>query len=96
MVAKGDVKTALLPIGVDKARPDLLCEPVQELREFLHLADDEAVRLLKSAYGLVNARSQWWKRIRSDLAKAGWEEIETESCSWVRRRLNREILALAC
>ena len=80
MVAKGDVKTAFLQGDGGEERRDHLCEPVKELREYLNLKDDEVVRLLKSVYGLVNAPRQWWLRIKKDLAKAGWEEIDTEPC----------------
>ena len=96
MVAKGDVKTAFLQGDGGEERRDLLCEPVKELREYLNLKDDEVVRLLKSVYGLVNAPRQWWLRIKKGLAKAGWEEIDTEPCFWVRRSAKGEIIALAC
>ena len=111
-INKGDVKAAFLqgdvseePAGVkeekaqgehDESAKHLVCEPVPELAQALGLEHWQIVRLVKSAYGLVDAPRMWWRRLTTDLQGLGWKPCACEPC--LLRLFNKEgdLIGLIC
>ena len=81
-VGSFDVKTAFLRGRVQSDRV-LGLEPPSELRERLKLRDDEVCRLLKGAYGLVNAPYLWYQELSEALAKLHFRKSPLDPCLFV-------------
>ena len=58
-------------------------EPVKELRKALAMSDEEAVKLNKSAYGLVEAPYLWYCTLVSELTDLGMEVSPFDPCTFV-------------
>jgi hypothetical protein len=70
VVERADAATAFL-----QGRPiqrDLYCFPVPELAKALDVPIGDAVRLLKSSYGLVDAPWEWYLTVIETLKRLGW------------------------
>ena len=74
-----DVKTAFLRGRVQSDRI-LGLEPPAELRERLKLRDEEICRLLKGAYGLVNAPYLWYQELSTALHDLGFVKSRLDPC----------------
>ena len=61
-----DIKTAFLR-GSRRDDRVLGMEPPMEMREKVHLKEQEICELLKSAYGLVNAPYLWYQELKDSL-----------------------------
>ena len=106
-IHKGDVKAAFLQgdiEGEDKGEGDqkkdverhLVCDPVPEMAAALGLEHYQLVRLVKSAYGLVDAPRAWWKRLTTDLRRLNWQVCETEPCLLRLYGTNGELIGICC
>ena len=73
---------------------DKFCEPVPELSRKLQLEHHQCIRLLKAAYGLVNAPRRWYHRVATDLRNLTGEESVMEACLCTFRDENGVIHAL--
>ena len=77
-----DVKTAFLRGSVDDTRVIGL-EPPEELRQKLGLRPNEVCRLLKGAYGLVNAPLLWYKELSRALEELGFTVSPFDPCCFI-------------
>ncbi|CAE8626358.1 unnamed protein product [Polarella glacialis] len=81
-VLKADAKTAFLQGQASQLDREVFARPVPELAEALHLKHDQAVRLRKACYGLVNAPREWYLDVDRTLKSIGLERLVTEPCAW--------------
>ena len=73
---------------------DTFCEPVPELSRKLQSEHHQCIRLVKAAFGLVNAPRRWYHRVATDLRNMKGEESVMEPCLWTFRDENGVIHAL--
>ena len=82
----GDLKTTFLTGNADLDRTGenaIYMLPPADLAKWLTLGPDEAVRLRKAVYGLVDAPCRWYLRLSRALRQAGFIPILTDSCVWI-------------
>eukprot|EP00435_Cladocopium_sp_Y103_P017306 s4178_g4.t1 len=79
LIQSFDIKTAFLR-GSRRDNRTLGLEPPQELREKLHLRENEICELLKSAYGLVNAPYLWYQELKENLLALGFKMSPLDPC----------------
>ena len=79
-----DVKAAFLQ-GRPNASRVIGLEPVPELAESLGVANHEALRLVKGAYGLIDAPFLWYSALREALIKLEFEVAPWDPCVFVLR-----------
>ena len=74
ILESGDLKTAFLSGDVDMAA---------NVTVWLRLGHDEAVRLRKAVYGLINAPLRWHMRLSRALRDAGFLPLLMDQCVWI-------------
>ena len=79
-----DIKTAFLR-GTECSDRVLGMEPPAEMRTKLKLRQDEIVRLLKGAYGRVDAPFLWFQELKQSLEKFGFETAPFDPCTFILR-----------
>jgi hypothetical protein len=79
---KADVKAAFLQGTASEQQRNLFAIPVPELASALGCQPGEAVQVLKSCYGLVNAPSSWFLCIKETLASLSFVQSKTDPCLW--------------
>ena len=77
-----DIKTAFLRGSRQDGRI-LGIEPPAEMRELMHLQDNEACELLKGAYGLINAPLLWYTELKNALISLGFVMSPLDPCLFV-------------
>ena len=81
-VLKGDVKSAFLQGERTEENRNLFALPVPELARALGIPDGQAVQVVKSCYGLVNAPASWFQCIRDTLKDLDFVQSKTDPCLW--------------
>eukprot|EP00435_Cladocopium_sp_Y103_P013861 s2131_g3.t1 len=79
-----DIKTAFLR-GTESSSRTLCMEPPPEMREQTRLSSQEIVRLLRGAYGRVDAPFLWFPELRQSLEKLGFCSAPFDPCTFVLR-----------
>ena len=79
-----DIKAAFMQGRPQESR-QMGLEPVPEMRKELKLGDDDILKLVKSAYGLVDAPYLWYQALASELRALGFQEAPWDPCVWVLR-----------
>ena len=79
-----DVKAAFLQ-GKPNDQRLIGLEPVPELSDALQVQSHETLRLVKSAYGLIDAPYLWYCALRDALVKLGFEIAPWDPCVFVLR-----------
>ena len=74
-----DVQTAFLR-GSEQNGRMLAMEPPEEMRQRLKLRQDEVVRLLKGAYGRVDAPYLWFIELKKTLEDLGFKASPFDPC----------------
>ena len=64
---------------IEESERHLVCEPVPELCNTLGLEHWQVIRLVKSAYGLIDAPHAWWNRLTGDVERLGWRGLVSVS-----------------
>lgn len=85
-LTSGDLKTAFLSGDADPERTgenSIFMQPPADLQRWLKLGPNEAIRLRKAVYGLVDAPRRWHLRLSRALRQAGFVPLLTDSCVWV-------------
>ena len=85
-MCSGDLKTAFLNGDTDLDRTgenSIFMQPPADLAKWLKLGPNEAIRLRKAVYGLVDAPRRWYLRLSRALRQAGFIPILTDSCVWI-------------
>ena len=77
-----DIKTAFLR-GQEQSERVLGVEPTAELREKLKLKPNEVLRLLKGAYGRVDAPYLWFMELKKGLENLGFIPSPFDPCVFV-------------
>ena len=77
-----DIKTAFLR-GSRRDDRVLGMEPPMEMREKVHLKEQEICELLKSAYGLVNAPYLWYQELKDSLLELQFSISPLDPCLFV-------------
>lgn len=79
-----DIKAAFLQ---GKPQDDRIIglEPCSELRQALALKEGEICRLVKSAYGLIDAPFLWYQALSSELVELGFEISPFDPCLFILR-----------
>ena len=77
-----DIKTAFLR-GQSRDNRILGIEPPKELKERLHLQDNEVLQLLKGAYGRVDAPYLWFMELKQALENLGFTQAPFDPCCFV-------------
>ena len=77
-----DIKTAFLR-GQEHSDRVLGIEPNAELRERMKLKDNEVLKLLKGAYGRVDAPYLWFMELRTGLLNLGFIPAPFDPCTFV-------------
>ena len=86
LLESGDLKTAFLSGDVDPGRRGkdaIYVDLPQDIKGWLRLGPDEAIRLRKAVYGLINAPLQWHKRLSRALRQAGFIPMLMDECIWI-------------
>ena len=78
-----DIKTAFL--SGDASNRQLFFRPPEEVREFMHLSDDDVLRLEKAAYGLAEAPRAWFLRLTRELLAVGLVVSQLDPCVFCLR-----------
>ena len=81
-VGSFDIKTAFLR-GQSRDNRILGIEPPKELKERLHLQDNEVLQLLKGAYGRVDAPYLWFMELKQALENLGFTQAPFDPCCFV-------------
>ena len=93
-VGSFDIKPAFLRGSVQADRV-LGIEPPPEMRRRLKLQDDEICRLLKGAYGLVNAPYLWYQELAKGFEDLGSVKSPLDPCLFVLRHpQNKQVCGL--
>ena len=79
--AKADVKGAFLQGR--KFNRELYVIPVPELAKELGMSSQEAAKLERAAYGLVEAPIEWYLSICETLEEFGWRRLHADPCCWI-------------
>ena len=88
-ITKADAKSAFHQGASHQGSRNVFTIPVPELAEGLGIAQGEAVRLLKSAYGLASAARDWFLDVKAVLEqKCGLRQLKSDPCVWVRDSSN--------
>ena len=77
-----DIKTAFLR-GEEHSNRILGLEPPAELREKMRLAPNEILRLLKGAYGRVDAPYLWYMELKKGLEELNFKSSPFDPCTFV-------------
>ena len=77
-----DVKTAFLR-GSEEGNRLLGLEPTTELRQRLNLKPEEVLRLLKGAYGRVDAPYLWFMELRKSLLELKFVQAPFDPCVFI-------------
>ena len=80
-VWRADAKTAFLQ-GKEIERY-IFCIPVPELAAALNISPGTAVKLRKSAYGMVDAPLEWYLTVVGRLVDLRWVRIESDPCMFL-------------
>ena len=79
-----DVKAAFLQGQPQKDRVMGL-EPTEEFRKQFNMKPDQILRLVKGAYGLVDAPFLWYQALRGELLRLGMEEAPWDPTVYILR-----------
>jgi len=79
-----DIKTAFLR-GTEQSSRILGLEPPAEMRMQMKLKPGEIVRLLKGAYGRVDAPFLWFQELKQSLEQLGFEPSPFDPCVFILR-----------
>ena len=79
-----DIKTAFLR-GTEQSNRILGLEPPAEMRTQMKLKPGEIVRLLKGAYGRVDAPFLWFQELKQSLEQLGFEPSPFDPCIFILR-----------
>ena len=80
---KCDAKSAFLQTSRNtEEEREIYALPVPELAEAMNVEHRQAVQVLKSCYGLVNAPYQWFCEVRDRIVSLGGQTLTTEPCCW--------------
>ena len=85
-----DIKTAFLR-GTENSDRILGLEPPEEMRNKMKLKSQEVVRLLKGAYGRVDAPYLWFKELKQSLENLGFEPAPFDPCAFILRNAKHEV-----
>ena len=77
-----DIRAAFLQGSTQDDRV-IAIEPVVELRQAMKLKQNEVCRLVKSAYGLIDAPYLWFKELDGVLQKLGFRPAPFDPCCYV-------------
>ena len=81
---KADARAAFLQGSESQRSRSVFAQPVQELGEKMQCGPQEAVRLLRAAYGLVNAPREWYRDVEKIATQTcGMQRLTCEPCIWV-------------
>eukprot|EP00435_Cladocopium_sp_Y103_P023342 s473_g5.t1 len=84
-----DIKTAFLR-GTENSNRTLGMEPPEEMRSKMRLRQDEIVKLLKGAYGRVDAPFLWFQEIKQSLEQLQFEASPFDPCMFILRDQNNQ------
>ena len=79
-----DIKAAFLQ-GEPQAGRVMGLEPTEEFRKQFNMKPDQILRLVKGAYGLVDAPFLWYQALRSELIRLGFEEAPWDPTVFILR-----------
>ena len=79
-----DIKAAFLQ-GEPQADRVMGLEPTDEFRKQFNMKPDQILRLVKGAYGLVDAPFLWYQALRSELLRLGLEEAPWDPTVFIMR-----------
>ena len=79
-----DIKAAFLQ-GQPQSDRVMGLEPVPEMIPALGLRENQILRLVKGAYGLVDAPFLWFKALTGELKRLGFQEAPWDPCVWILR-----------
>ena len=80
---KCDAKSAFLQTSRNtEEHRSVFAIPVPELAQAMGVPPNQAVQIVKSCYGLVNAPHEWYLDVRETIEKLGGESLLTEPCCW--------------
>ena len=79
-----DIKAAFLQGQLQESRIMGL-EPTEEFRQQFNMQPDQILRLVKGAYGLVDAPFLWYQALREELLKLGMEEAPWDPTVFILR-----------
>eukprot|EP00435_Cladocopium_sp_Y103_P028567 s529_g7.t1 len=82
LVESFDIKTAFLRGQEQKGR-NLGLEPPSEMRQRLNMHPGEVLKLLKGAYGRVDAPFLWFQELQSTLLDLGFRAAPFDPCSFI-------------
>ena len=54
-----------------------------DIQAGLKLGPDEAIRLRKAVYGLINAPLKWHQRLSRALRRVGFIPLQMDECVWI-------------
>ena len=79
-----DIKAAFLQ-GEPQADRVMGLEPTEEFRKQFNMKPDQILRLVKGAYGLVDAPFLWYQALRNELLRLGLEEAPWDPTVFIMR-----------
>ena len=79
-----DIKAAFLQ-GEPQAGRVMGLEPTEEFRKQFNMKLDQILRLVKGAYGLVDAPFLWYQALRTELVRLGLEEAPWDPTVFIMR-----------
>ena len=89
LLESGDLKTAFLsgdPDPAYKGSDALYIDPPSGLERWLNLGPEDALRLRKAVYSLINAPLRWHQRLSRALRQAGFVSLQMDPCVWISLR----------
>ena len=86
---KADAKSAFLQGAQHQGDRNVFTIPVPELAAGLGIPNGEAVKLLKSAYGLASAPRDWFIDVKNVLVKCGFTQCKSDPCLFLLSHENK-------
>ena len=86
LLESGDLKTTFRSVDPDPAHKGsdaLYIDPPCDLKRWLKLGPEDALRLRKAVYGLINASLRWRQRLSRALRQAGFVSLQMDLCVWI-------------
>ena len=82
---KSDAKSAFLQTGATQTRRSIYAMPVRELQEAMCLSTQQAVQILKAAYGLTVAPKEFYIHVDGIIQRLGLHRCHVDPSIWVLR-----------
>ena len=80
----------------DEVHRNIIIPPPDDVRDILKPSPESMLRLRTAVYGLVNAPTKWWNRLKRSLMHHGVTSCALGLCAFVLVKENKSEVSLIC